>query len=119
MTTTKTFEERLAALEEAILGIQNETREAHSTMKALRDLRREVAEELSRSVREIVDEAIAAEVKKGLDSYSSTLDRAIEQAEAKVLRRFDELANILLTGRASGEGDPLPGLPRNLRDLKR
>lgn len=107
-----TFEARLSKLEAAIERIETETREANAAAKALRDARREVEALLRDGVRDIVDVAIAAEVKKGLDEYRRTLDGAVKQTEAAVYRRFDQLTNTLLTGRASGEGESLIDLAR-------
>ena len=107
-----TFEQRLAKLEAAIERIESETREANSAAKNLRDARREIEGWLRDGVKQIVDDAIAAQVKKGLDEYRSTLDGAIRQTEATVYRRFDQLANTLMTGRPSGEGESLIDLAR-------
>ena len=107
-----TFEDRLAKLETAIERIETETREANSAAKSLRDARREIEGWLRDGVREIVDAAIAAEVKKGLDEYQTTLDRAIKETEATVYRRFDQLTNTLMTGRSSGEAESLIDLAR-------
>lgn len=110
-----TFEDRLAKLEAAIERIESETREANSAAKNLRDARREIDGWLKSSAKDIVDAAIAAEVKKGLDKYRSTLDGAIVQAEAALYRRFEQLTNTLLTGRPSGEGESLIDLARRIQ----
>ena len=110
-----TFETRLAKLEAAIERIETETREANSAAKSLRDARREVEHFLADGVKPIVDAAIAAQVKKGLDEYQTTLDAAIKQAEAAVYRRFDQLTNTLLTGRPSGEGESLIDIARRMQ----
>ena len=107
-----TFEQRLAKLEAASERIEAETREANSAAKNLRDARREIDGWLRDGVKEIVDAAIAAQVKKGLDEYQVTLNSAIKQAEAALYRRFDQLTNTLLTGRPSGEGESLIDLAR-------
>lgn len=110
-----TFEKRLAKLEVAIERIEAETREANSAAKSLRDARREVETMLRDGVRSIVDEAIAAEVKRGLDEYRTTLNGAVKQTEAALYRRFDQLTNTLLTGRKSGDGESLVDLARRLQ----
>lgn len=110
-----TFESRLAKLEAAIGRIESETREANSAAKNLRDARREIERLLTDDVKSIVDAAIAAQVKKGLHEYRTTLDGALVQAEAALYRRFDQLTNTLLTGRPSGEGESLIDLARRIQ----
>ncbi|MFF0138010.1 hypothetical protein ACFYRN_16435 [Streptomyces sp. NPDC005227] len=66
--------------------------EAHG---ALKDLRRE-----TREARELLplltDELFSAEVKKQLDELSVATKQAIEDADARIGKRFDQLGDVLM-----------------------
>lgn len=107
MTALGKLEERIAKLEAASDRMASETRAAHEAIGELRKLRAEIKTLLSKDVRRLVEEAVAAEVGVGLDEYRSSVETAIAKADLAVEKRFKQLANLYLTGGTSGRGAPL------------
>jgi len=97
-------------------------REAH---EAIQDLRlamreaREVAVELDRAAHDALDNGIREEVQAGLASLGDAIDRAIDEATAKVFERFDTVRDVLLgeDKRSRRRGEPsLVDLAHAMRD---
>lgn len=114
MSALARLEERIEALEEAAEAIKEETRLAHEATKRLREARKEVKYLLENEVKDMVNEAVAEHVAKGLESYTKTIEEQTEIATQKVFKRFDDLFNILATGKKSGDG-AIVGTNRKLK----
>lgn len=101
------LEDKIEELKQASADLQAEIREAHEATKRLRELKKETERYLETEARKIVDAAIADAVKSGLEGYQETIKKQTEIATNAVFRRFDDLANVMLTGKKSGDGPVL------------
>lgn len=88
-------------------------REARGAVKDLRAAQRTAERTVRDLARERVEHHLDAQVRRGLEEFSRTLDQAIKQGTDAVFRRFDKIAATLLgeTGQQAREGkEPLTQL---------
>lgn len=104
------LEEKVEELRRASEDLRGDIRAAHEATARLRELKKEIKHYMETEAKKLVQEAIEEAVAKGLDSYSSTIKVEIDKATTKVYQRFDDITNILLTGKKSGDG-PVFGIP--------
>lgn len=83
--------------------LREATREAHAAMKDLGKLMAEFdakVEEKRHDLTELTykafDDEVSKIVKEGLDEYQQTMDEAIEEGQAAVIRRFDRIYDVLM-----------------------
>jgi len=109
----KTADDRLADVQQAVAQLREVTREAHEAAKAARH---ECAQALAakRGLEDLVDglaavvtEAIRGHITEGLDAYNGAIAAAIETAEARVYKRFDDMVARLLGVEPGTEGETL------------
>ncbi|MDZ7732232.1 MAG: hypothetical protein U5R31_03190 [Acidimicrobiia bacterium] len=98
----------IARFEAAAAELDAKIREAHAATKDARDARRALAELIDRTLPDkaatAVDQAVAPEVKKALDTV---LD-GMRSTEDRITKRFDKVAAILMgeDGKQRREGKP-------------
>lgn len=78
-------------LEQVRDQLRTEIREARETLS---DLRREIKDART-LVPLLTDELFQAEVRKRVDELARVTEKAMEESVARVVKRFDELADIL------------------------
>jgi hypothetical protein len=89
------------------------TREAHAAIKdlekSMKDARlllksmETVKDELMAVSDQVFEQRMQERVDAGLDLYSKSLDKAIEDATEATYRRFDTLSDIMLGGNGDGQ----------------
>ncbi|MFJ2514676.1 hypothetical protein ACIPEL_15280 [Streptomyces griseoviridis] len=99
-----------------------EIREAHGVLKDLRQTTKDARHEIRRLMTDQISAELRKHVATGLDTYKSTLDTAIESATAAVMKRFDDIADVLMgedkTSRRRGEAS-IPDLFKTAAALQR
>ncbi len=121
MTALAKLEETIAKLERAAEDCRAVTREAHEATKELRRAEKAVRDLLGTEIRDLVDAAIAEQIRVGLEGYAGEIRKATDAAIDRVGRTFEELARIYLVGKRGEKSIPelVDARLKTIRDLRR
>lgn len=101
-----TPQDAITKAEQATAALRDVVREAHGLLQDVKDERRALAAERA-AVQQLLDgiqdraanavsDAMGEAIKAGLEGYDKALQYAIDKATARIDRRFDTLASIML-----------------------
>lgn len=101
------LERNIARLEKAQEETRAVVREAHEAIQTIRLLLSDiqaVRDSFALGIKKEVDEALARQVKAGLDKYGDTIKNATTEAHQHVIDEFGKLTNLMMYGNDKGKG---------------
>lgn len=102
------LERNVAKLEKANEEMRELIREAHEVNKTTKLLTKELREEREiwkEGIKEVVDAALARQVKAGLALFEDDLRKATMVSYDNVQKNFEELTNLMMYGNKKGKGE--------------
>lgn len=104
------LERNVKKLEQANEDMKQEIREAHETIQTARLVIKELRDEHDRwaaGIKKEVDEAVARQVKAGLEEFHNSIKQATREAHAHVIKEFEKITNIMMYGNEKGKGSSI------------
>lgn len=104
------LERNVKKLEEANEDMKALIREGHETIQSARLVLKELRAEHDRwaeGIKKEVDEAVARQVKAGLEEFHVSIKQATRDAHAHVIKEFEKITNIMMYGNDKGKGSSL------------
>lgn len=113
------LDQRIARFEQLLEEMREETREAHSTLKQIHTVRREIEHMLKTDSKKMVDDRVGQVVVEELDRISPQLKEQTSRIYARVNREVDRLCDLCLGkefAMRNGREDLRPELAEKLRE---
>lgn len=114
------LDQRISEFEALLQEMRNETQEAHSTLKQIRLVKRDIEKILSTDVKKMVEEEASKIVRGELDKLAPALKAESGKIYEKVGKEVDKLISLCLGkefSRRHGQEDLRPVLAGHLRAL--
>lgn len=109
-------DEKIARLEKALAEANVVLADLKSTVREAQGM----TDEIRKMIEDGFEDKIADKVASTLTEYQDSLDKAIEDAQAAVFKRFDELTNMLLgeTKKVRGRGESMEMFVKKVVDRR-